>query len=71
VRTSGGGINDAFKQQVGQCLLQACLGKGQSVQEAKKTVAACDVQELNADQVRCLLKVLATAWSAVRVQAGL
>jgi hypothetical protein len=40
------------------------------VQEAEKTVAECDAQELNADQVRCLLKVLAAAWSAVRVQAG-
>jgi hypothetical protein len=56
---------------VGQSLLQACLGLGQSMAEAEKSVGSCEWQDLNADQVRAFLKVLATAWSTVRAQTGL
>jgi hypothetical protein len=71
ITAHGQGITETFKQQVGQCLLQACLSNGQSQQEAEKAVVACDWQDLNANQVRAFLKVLAVAWSAVKAQTGL
>jgi hypothetical protein len=71
ISAQGEGLNEGFRQQVVQCLTQACLNKGHTQQEAEEKVASCDWQDVGADQVKAFLRVLAVAWSTVRAQAGL